>query len=80
MYISAATFCGGTLIDERHVLTAGSCVLANQWLVGKTNLQVRMGTLAMPGGAPIYFVSSIYIHPTYNPFTQSDDLAVLRVR
>lgn len=73
-------FCGGTLIDIRHIVTAASCVLATNFnLISFANVQVRMGTLVIPGATPALAVNAIFIHPTYNPFTQADNIAVLRV-
>lgn len=73
-------FCGGTLIDEWWVLTAGHCVsfaAANQaWevdvLVGRHDL--RFGTDGERIG-----VADIFRHPGYDNATLANDLALLRL-
>jgi trypsin len=71
-------FCGGVILNANHVLTAGSCVLnENNELIAANQLFVRAGNLVL-GASAITPVLVVYVHPTYNPFTHANDLAVLR--
>jgi trypsin len=71
--------CGGIILNVNHVLTSGSCVLnENNELVAASQLFVRGGHLELVLSA-ILPVLRVYVHPTYNPFTHANDLAVLRM-
>jgi trypsin len=71
-------FCGGIILNQNHVLTAGSCVLNDDNdLIAASQLFVRGGDLIL-GASAIIPVLLVYVHPTYNPFTNMNDLAVLR--
>jgi trypsin len=70
--------CGGIILNVNHVLTAGSCVLnENNHLIAASQLFVRAGDLTLGASATIP-VLLVYVHPTFNPFTNVNDLAVLR--
>lgn len=73
--------CHGIVINNNHILTAGGCVLTNDnhnHLRAANTINVRGGIIAVGGGTPIV-AQRIYVHPTYNPNTLENDLAVIRV-
>jgi Trypsin len=72
-------FCGGSLIDASHVLTAAHCV-AGRATSGPTNLRVLAGvTLLNSKEGQTHQIESITIHPQYDGKTQRYDAAVLRL-
>jgi trypsin len=76
--VGTTRFCGGVILNANHILTAGSCVLdENNHLIAASQLVVRAGDLTL-GSSAIIPVLLVYVHPTFNPFTNVNDLAVLR--
>jgi secreted trypsin-like serine protease len=72
----AAQFCGGSLIDDNHVLTAAHCVEG----ASPTQIQVLVGTHSLVSGGRRVDVTRVTIHPDFaaTPFLQAD-VAVLRL-
>ncbi len=70
--VSAAQFCGGTLVSPYHVVTAAHCsdFSSNQ------ALQILAGTQTLSSGGKRYNISRIYLHPGFDPKTKDNDVAV----
>ncbi|KAL1402568.1 hypothetical protein pipiens_006034 [Culex pipiens pipiens] len=71
------TFCGAAIVNQRWVITAGSCAQ------GKTtsDVVVVVGTSRLDlFGVPRYLVDRIVVHPRYDVNVDANDVAVLRVR
>ncbi|XP_061512633.1 trypsin [Anopheles gambiae] len=78
--IGTAAFCGGTILNQNHILTAAGCVLdANNHLIAANQVTVRAGVLVVDQNAPVMAVNRIFPHPQYNPWTFENDIAVLRL-
>ncbi len=79
-------FCAGTLIDERHVLTAGHCLVEDGNLrtrVSPTSFGVLAGTPVLNrngiGRASLVPVEAMFVNPNFNVRTMRWDIAVLRL-
>lgn len=72
--------CGGTLISERHVVSAGHCVY------GKTTLYMaRLGELDLEddedGASPVDIeIEAKHVHPDYSPTRFTNDIAILTLK
>lgn len=73
-YYAGAPFCTGTLIFDRWVLTAGHC--ADGFSGG--DMVIKFGEDGL-GAGDIHLVTDVIVHPSYNPFTVANDIALLEL-
>lgn len=75
--------CGGTLINEKFVITAAHCVLEQgRRPIRTSRLTIRLGELDLkqPGDGEIdYGVARILAHPNFQPKTFKNDIALIEL-
>jgi secreted trypsin-like serine protease len=71
-------FCGGSLISDTWVLTAGHCVTSEGELVDPKGINVYVGSTDFKNGDRIA-VKSVYRHPQYNADFTDNDVALLKL-
>ena len=69
-------FCGASLIDRDTILTAAHCVRGNV----ASNLRATVGRTVLDSTqGQVRNIVRINIHPRYNPTTEANDVAVLKL-
>ncbi|KAJ8735783.1 hypothetical protein PYW07_007403 [Mythimna separata] len=66
--------CGSTILNNRSVLTAAHCTIghaANRW-------RFRVGSTFANSGGIVHNLAFIINHPSYNPQTYNNDVAIMR--
>uniref|UniRef100_A0A182HNZ8 trypsin n=1 Tax=Anopheles arabiensis TaxID=7173 RepID=A0A182HNZ8_ANOAR len=77
VYNNSETYCGGSIIAARWILTAARCVTN----VNVTNLTVvRVGTNDIYEGGSMYQIDRVIPHERYSAITIRNDVALLRLK
>jgi len=72
-------FCGGTILDEKTILTAAHCYHGKNLNAG--NFFIAAGAIHVADGSQqTAFVDSITLHQSYNPNTIDNDIAILKLK
>ncbi|XP_058829149.1 chymotrypsin-2-like [Topomyia yanbarensis] len=69
-------FCGGAILNNRWIITAGSCAVGRV----PADVTVLTGSLSLTEGGTNHQADRIVIHPQFDESTLVNDVAVMRTR
>jgi len=81
MVINGKNDCGGSILDENHILTAAHCCLDEnnkEWPVQSLKIIAGAYDFRNPINEQLVDVTQIFSHPNYNPTTKDNDICVLK--
>ncbi|XP_047989729.1 trypsin CFT-1-like [Leguminivora glycinivorella] len=73
--VSYTQSCGGTILNQRSILSAAHCFM----VTSPVNYRVRVGSTYANSGGVVHTVAQLINHPSYNAWTQDNDIAVVRL-
>jgi trypsin len=72
----AAQFCGGSIIGTTWIVTAAHCL---DGVLSASDVSVLAGTTSLRGAGPRLTVAELFTHPGWDPISQRNDVALLRL-
>ncbi|XP_050067472.1 chymotrypsin-2-like [Anopheles maculipalpis] len=74
--LSYQHFCGGAIIGDRWILTAGHCLINRK----PENVIAVIGALRSAQGGFNYDAQQFIVHPNFNEWTQENDIGIVRTK
>ncbi|KAL2870572.1 serine protease [Aspergillus lucknowensis] len=65
--------CGGSIISEQYVVTAGHCAYGAE----ASSFSIRAGSSSSSSGGTVVQVSAVDVHPDYDETTVNNDITIL---